>query len=182
MRISITGTEKVNLKGLLGANRVNIKAITGDFHFVEVKSENKDDFVVRDVQDVLNVTEVISQGGGELVVKVVNAEVLKMRPKEHLMVKNSSSEIVGYIQFKSSEVVDVTYQNLTFFYESSTPEESFSGLCMEGNFTTSHSIVLLEDSLLEEDDSLENVSSIEYNYLFIKGTGVIEISPLKKKD
>jgi hypothetical protein len=182
MRISIAGTEKINLKGLLGANSVNIKAVTGDFHFVEMTSDIDDNFIVRNSESTIGIISIRAQDGETLTIKMLNSTLARIRPKEHLMVKDPLSNTVGFLQFASAMMISPVYSDVTFYFEASNPYESVSGLYMQGTLSTSHSIFLLEDSLLEEGESLEYVSSFNYKYLYMEGNGVIEISPLKKKD
>ena len=186
MRISISGETKLDLKGLFGPSTIQIKAILGDFHITEQAFQQDSDYSVRDAQETLTTLTIISQTSNSLVLKMLNADALKLRVRERIQVQDVDENVVGYIDLKTIENADspdeATHKKVTFRFDGTSTTPTNDGTYLSETVIATHILVLFEDTVLEEGEESDKISTNQFKAVFVKGTGTIELSSLKKKD
>lgn len=185
MRLSISGETKIDLKGLFGPAKITIKAISGDFHITEIPFNQINNYSVRTSENTITSLSVESQTSFRLVLKMLNADAARLRVRERVTIKNVSDEITGFIDLDN--IVDatgddeLTHKLVTFKFNDDEVKVGGDGTYLLPNVLSTHYIVLYEDTILELGDETEPLDTLKFQSIFVNGTGVIELSQVKKK-
>ena len=186
MRIDISGETKIDLKGMFGVASVQLKAISGDFHITEQAFQQDSDYSIRDDEVTLTTLDVISQSTGSLVLEMTNADSEKFRYRERVQVTNIGGDTVGFIELKSIVNADTpnetTHKKVTFRFDGESTSPTNDGTYLSETVLSTHILTLFEDTILEEGEETTKISTNQFKAIFVKGTGTIELSSLKKKD
>lgn len=186
MRINIDGDQRIDLKGLFGKKEVSIEAIQGDFHISEIVLYQGDAVsFCRTAED--SITDFEVQAGAsesKAVLKMLNAEADKIRFGEHIEIRDTDDIVIGYCRgvIKAAAVApdDATHTLVTIYFNS-TSKNAPEGLYLERELTTGDYLYLFEDTNLLEGEKTAVIDTNINQVVYLNGTGVIEVSKVKKK-